>query len=138
MVQEFKEFINKGNVVTAAVAFVMGLTFKPVIDVVVNRVVMPIIGLIVGSPNFDEIGTFACEEAGSEAAMAEGLINGCNGSIGAVLTVLVNFLLVALVLFFIVKAYNKTQREEPVEEPEPEADPEDIALLKEIRDALQK
>ncbi len=140
MINEFKEFVNKGNVVTAAVAFIMGLTFKPVIDAVVDRVVMPIIGLLVGAPNFDEVGTFACEEG--EAAMAEGLINGCAGSIGAVITVLINFLLVALVLFFIVKAYNKMERarEEDAdpETPEPEADPEDIKLLKEIRDALQK
>lgn len=136
MIDEFKEFINKGNVLTAAVAFVMGLTFKPVIDVVVNRVVMPIIGLIFGTPNFDTLGTFACEEG--EAAMAEGLINGCAGSLGAVITVLINFLLVAFVLFLIIKAYNKSQRAEPEAEPEPEADPADIALLKEIRDSLKK
>ncbi len=135
MLQEFKDFINKGNVITAAVAFVMGLTFKPVIDTVVNRVVMPLIGMIVGSPNFDEIGTFACDEANIGA---EGVIGaGCTGSLGAVITVLVNFALVAFVLFMIVKAYNKSQ---PAEEEAPEEDPgpSEIDLLTEIRDNLKK
>ncbi len=136
MLNEFKEFINKGNVVTTAVAFILGLTFKPVIDRIVDRVVMPFIGLIVGQPNFDTVGTFACEEAGSEAAMAEGLIDGCAGSVGAVITVTINFLLVALVLFFIVRAYNRMQRKE--EEAAEDPGPSEIDLLTEIRDNLAK
>lgn len=138
MIQEFKDFINKGNVVTAAVAFVMGLTFKPIVDTIVNRIVMPLIGLVVGNPNFDTIGLFACEEAGSEAAAAEGLINGCAGSAGAVLTVVLQFIFVALALFFIIKAYNKMQEKnkEPEPDPEPEADSDEVVLLREIRELL--
>ena len=114
MIQEFREFINKGNVIEMAVAFVMGLAFKPVIDAIVNRVLMPIIGLVFGEPNFDAVGTFACEEG--EAALAEGLINGCAGSVGAVLTAIINFVLIALALFFVVKSYNRMQRKQEAEE----------------------
>lgn len=138
MIQEFREFINRGNVIDLAVAFVLGVAFKPIIDALVDRVLMPIIGLLVGQPNFDTVGTFACEDVPASGA-AEGLIitggQQCAGSIGAVLTATISFLLVALALFFVVKAYNRMQRKEPVE-PEPEADPEDIVLLREIRDSL--
>ncbi len=138
MIQEFREFINRGNVVDLAVAFVLGVAFKPIIDALVDRVLMPVIGLLVGQPNFDTVGTFACEDVPASGA-AEGLIitggQQCAGSVGAVLTATVSFLLVAMALFFVVKAYNRMQRDE-VEEPEPEADPEDVVLLREIRDSL--
>ncbi len=138
MIQEFKEFINKGNVVDLAVAFVLGVAFKPIIDAIVGRVLMPLIGMVFGTPNFDTLGTFACE-AIPEGGATEGLLivgaEQCAGSIGAVITAIVSFLLVAVALFFVVKAYNRMQRDEP-DEPEPEADPEDIVLLREIRDAL--
>lgn len=132
MIQEFKEFINRGNVIDLAVAVVLGAAFAPVVKSIVDRVMMPLIGMIVGSPNFDTLGTFACDAAGD----AEGLINGCAGSVGAVITAIINFLLVGLAVFLVVKLYNRMQRDEPVEEPEPEADPEDIVLLREIRDSL--
>jgi large conductance mechanosensitive channel len=124
VIQEFKEFISRGNFVELAVAFVMGLAVAGVVTALVERLVMPLIALVVGEPNFDSIGQFACE-AGE-----------CAGSVGAVITALVNFLLVALALFFIVKGYNRMQRRQP-EEPEPEADPEEVLLLREIRDELR-
>jgi large conductance mechanosensitive channel len=119
VIQEFKEFVNKGNFVDLAVGFVMGLAVAGVVTALVERLVMPLIALIVGQPNFDAIGTF-----------------GDVGSVGAVVTALVNFLLIALVLFFIVKAYNRMQRQQP-DVPEPEADPEELVLLREIRDSLR-
>lgn len=139
MIQEFREFINRGNVIDLAVAFVLGAAFKPIIDAIVGRVLMPVIGLLVGQPNFDTLGTFACQDVPAGGA-AEGLIvtggQQCAGSVGAVLTVTTSFLLIAVALFFVVKAYNRMQRQDPVEEPEPEADPEDVVLLREIRDSL--
>ena len=117
MLREFKEFINRGNFVELAVAVVMGLAIGSVVTAIVERLVMPLIALVVGQPNFDAIGTF-----------------GENGSIGAVVTALVNFLLVALVLFAIVKVYNRMRRPgpEPAEE-----DPEELILLRQIRDSLR-
>jgi large conductance mechanosensitive channel len=136
VLQEFREFINRGNVVELAVAFVMGLAFKPIVDSIVNRVVMPIIGLLVGEPNFDTVGTFACDPALDPTTNIVTADSVCAGSVGAVLTATVDFLLVAAALFFVVKAYNRMNREEAAE-PEPEADPEDVVLLREIRDALR-
>ena len=137
MLQEFREFINRGNVVELAVAFVMGVAFKPIIDNIVNRILMPIIGLLVGQPNFDTVGTFACDPALDPATNVVTAESVCAGSVGAVLTATINFLLIAFALFFVVKAYNRMNREEPVSEPEPEADPADVVLLREIRDALR-
>lgn len=136
MLQEFKDFINRGNVVELAVAFVMGVAFKPIVDAVVNRVVMPTVGLLIGQPNFDTVGMFACE-VGLDPAAGTAVGNQvCAGSVGAVLTAIVNFLLVALALFFVVRAYNRFQErtEEPAEEEVAEA--EEIVLLREIRDSL--
>jgi large conductance mechanosensitive channel len=116
---EFREFINRGNFIDLAVGFVMGVAVTGVVTAVVERLIMPLIAVLAGQPNFDAIGTF-----------------GDDGSVGAVVTALVNFLLIAVVLFLIVKAYNKMQRTVP-DEPEPEADPEDVVLLREIRDALR-
>jgi large conductance mechanosensitive channel len=136
MLQEFKEFINRGNVVELAVAFVMGVAFKPIIDNLVSRVLMPVIGMLVGQPNFDTVGTFACEPGLDPSTNIVAGDTVCAGSIGAVLTATINFVLIALALFFVVKAYNRMNRK--VEEvPEPEADPEDVVLLREIRDALR-
>lgn len=135
MIQEFREFVNRGNVIDLAVAVVLGAAFKPIIDALVQRVLMPIIGMLVGEPNFNQLGTFACSPDGDPEL---GIVVGdqvCSGSLGAVITETVAFLLVALALFFVVKAYNRMQRTDEAE-PEPEADPEDIVLLREIRDRL--
>lgn len=133
MIQEFREFINRGNVIDLAVAVVLGAAFAPVVSSIVDRVLMPLIGMLVGQPNFDTLGTFACGAGGDPAT----LIDGCAGSVGAVLTAVVNFLLVGVALFLVVRGYNRLQRQGPAEEPEPEAEPKDVMLLREIRDALQ-
>ena len=125
MLNEFREFINRGNFIDLAVGFVMGVAVTGVVNTIVERLIMPGIAVVVGQPNFDSIGEFACTA------------EGCAGSFGAVLTALVNFLLIAWVLFVIVKAYNRLNRTEP-DEPEPEATPENIVLLREIRDALAR
>jgi large conductance mechanosensitive channel len=127
VITEFKEFINRGNFIDLAVGFVMGVAVTGVVNTLVERMLMPLIAMIFGQPDFDAIGTFGAvdPETGLQT-----------GSVGAVLTAVVNFLLIAFALFLIVKAYNRMQRRRP-EEPEPEADPEDVVLLREIRDALR-
>lgn len=138
MIQEFRDFINRGNVIDLAVAVVLGAAFKPVIDAVVERFLMPLIGLVVGEPNFDRIGTFACDPAADPTA---GIVVGgtvCAGSVGAILTATVSFLLIALAVFFVVKAYNRFQNRiaEPGPDPAAPAEPDDVTLLREIRDLL--
>lgn len=129
MIAEFKEFITRGNLVELAVAFVLGVAFQSVVSAITGRVLTPLIAWLFGEPNFDTLLTFGAvdPETGIPA-----------GSLGAVLTALVNFLLVAIALFVIVKAYNRLQRqlEAAAADPEPEPDPQDVVLLREIRDAL--
>jgi large conductance mechanosensitive channel len=124
MIGEFKEFINRGNFIDLAVGFVMGVAVTGVVTSIVERLLMPVIAVVFGQPDFESVGQFACE--GGE----------CAGSVGAVVTALINFLLIAVAVFLIVKAYNRMQRKQP-DEPEPEADPDEVVLLREIRDALR-
>lgn len=95
-VGEFKEFINKGNLVEIAVAFVMGVAFSAVIKGFVDNIVMPIIAIPFGKPNFDS------------ALIAT--INDAQIKFGAFLTVAVTFLATALVVFFMLKQYNKMKK----------------------------
>ncbi len=129
MIAEFKEFIARGNMVELAVAFVLGVAFQSVIDTITGRVLTPLIAWVFGEPNFDSLLTFGAVDPETGVPI---------GSVGAVLTALLNFLLVALALFFVVKAYNRLQRrqEEGAAEPESEPESQDVLLLREIRDAL--
>lgn len=115
--KEFKEFISKGNLVEVAVAFVLGLAFKAVIDAFMTGIVNPIIGLILGKPNLDDVLTFTVRDS--------------TISIGLVLTQIVSLIIVGFVLFLIVKAYNRMRG------PQPDTGPDEIALLTEIRDELR-
>lgn len=130
MFQEFKEFINRGNFIDLAVGFVMGVAVTAVVQTLVNRLIMPAIGLVFGQPNFDDVLTFGGTDADGVPV----------GSVGAVFTALLNFAIIAFVLFLIVRAYNRSKRlveREAEPEPEAQADPEDVALLREIRDLLR-
>ncbi len=121
--KEFKEFISKGNLVELAVALVLALAFKSVIDAFMNNIVNPLIGAIVGKPNLDNFLTITVREGTSNQATI---------SIGAVLTQVISLIIVGLVLFFIVKAYNKFRN--PTGEAPP---PTEVDLLTEIRDELR-
>ncbi|MGH8942564.1 MAG: large conductance mechanosensitive channel protein MscL [Acidimicrobiia bacterium] len=114
MVQEFKDFINRGNLVEIAVAFVMGIAFAAVIASLTNDVVNPIIAKI-----------FDVQD------LAEWVV--WDIRIGAFLAAIINFLVVALVMFFVVKAYNRMKRADEADD-EPS---EDILLLREIRDGIE-
>lgn len=95
MVREFKEFVLKGNLLELAVAFVLGLAFAGVVNAFIAGIVLPLIAAIVGEPNFDAL-TFN---------VGDGVIQ-----YGTFLTALVNFLLIALVLFFVIRAFNRMRR----------------------------
>jgi large conductance mechanosensitive channel len=122
LVKEFKEFINKGDLVTIAVAFVLALAFKAVIDAITGTKDSPgIIGGILGAIFGGDQPDFS----------ARGItINGSFIPLGALVTEIINFLLVAAVLFLVVKAYNKMRREQPT-------GPTEVELLTEIRDSLR-
>ncbi len=117
MLQEFKDFINRGNVITIAVGLVMALYFQEIVNAVLDGVINPIIAAIFGKSNFTEIGFD---------------IGDARISIGLVIDALIKFVLVAFFLFLIVKAYNKY-----VAKPEEEVTAEtELSLLSQIRDLL--
>ena len=122
--KEFKDFIATGNLVEIAVAFILGLAIKAVIDAFMNNVVNPLIGAIVGKPNLDNFLTITVRKGEPNQAII---------SIGAVLTQIISLIIVGLVLFIVVKAYNRMRR--PVDAGP--AGPTEIELLTEIRDALR-
>jgi large conductance mechanosensitive channel len=118
MLKEFKEFISKGNLVEIAVGLILALAFAGLVASFTENLINPIIGAIFGQPNFDSL----VIDIG-EAQLRY----------GAFLTTLLNFLIVAFVLFLVVKAYNRmAPKEEEV------GGPTDIELLTEIRDELRK
>jgi large conductance mechanosensitive channel len=114
---EFKDFINKGNLVALAIAFLMATAFAPVVKAFADGVVMNLIAAIFGKPNFDSIVIGV-----GDADLA----------VGTVITAFINFLAVAAVCFLIVKAYDKWQKKD-----EEAAGPSEIDLLTEIRDSLR-
>jgi large conductance mechanosensitive channel len=123
MIKEFREFILKGNVIDLAVAVVMGGAFGAIITSLVNDIIMPIIGVLMGGVDFTTLSVQV-----GEATIAYGnFLQAC-----------VNFLLIALSLFFVIKAINKMQRKPKPEEAAPPVTPEDVVLLREIRDALKQ
>ncbi|MEX0757223.1 MAG: large conductance mechanosensitive channel protein MscL [Acidimicrobiia bacterium] len=126
MIREFKEFINRGNLVEIAVAFVLGVASASVVTAFTTRIVSPLIGMVFDLSSLETMGTFG------PAAPETGLPI---GSVGAFVQALLNFLIVGLVLFFVVKAYNRMQGPPP--EAEPEADPEDVVLLRRIAAAVE-
>lgn len=129
MVREFKEFINRGNLVDLAVAFVMGLAFAAVVTALTTRIVTPLIGMVFSVSDLEKVGTFGnIDEATGLPA----------GSVGAFLAALLNFVIVAFVMFLVVKAYNRMKaRMEAVDEAVAEPT-EEVILLREIRDSLNR
>jgi len=109
VIQEFKDFINNGNVFEAAVGLILALAFAPVVQGLVDLIIMPIVAAIFGEPNFNNI-TIGIGDA--------------KIMIGAWITILIGFILIAFVIFLLVKAYNRA--------------PSELDLLTEIRDGLAK
>ena len=130
MLKEFKDFINKGNVVTIAVGLVMALYFQKIVDAVLNGVINPIIAAIFGADNFTDIG-FNLGDPPERGAGAAG--GNKDVSIGLILDAAISFIAVAFFLFLVIKAYNRF-----VKAPEVTGGPTEIELLTEIRDSLAK
>ena len=139
---EFKKFIMRGNVLDMAIGLVVGSAFTAIVQSVVKDIINPVIGLIIGKIDFQELRVIlipATEDAGVVAIRY-----------GALIQNIIQFLLTAFVLFVIIRAVNrfkekkeaeakaKAAAEKKEEEAKPAPVPEDIALLREIRDALKK
>ena len=123
MLKEFRDFINRGNVIDLAVAVIIGGAFGAIITSLVNDIIMPLIGVIIGGVDFAALSIQV-----DEATILY----------GSFIQAIVNFLLIAFVLFLIVRSFNKLQKEEvaaPAPPPEPSAEEK---LLTEIRDLLKE
>ena len=128
MVKEFKEFISRGNVIDLAVGVIIGGAFGNIVTSLVNDIIMPIIGMIIGGINFSSLSITV-----GKASIAYGNF----------IQNVINFLIIALCIFFVVKFMNKLaslkKKEEKKEAAKEETKPsEEVLLLKEIRDLLKK
>ena len=133
IIQEFKEFAVKGNMIDLAVAVIIGGAFGKIVDSLVKDVVMPVVGLALGGVDFRNL--FITLGKGSYATLAEAEKAGAAVlKYGAFLQTLVDFLIIAWIVFIAIKAINRLKREQPAAPPAP---PEDVVLLREIRDALR-
>lgn len=140
MVQEFREFISKGNVMDLAVGVIIGGAFGKIVDSLVKDIIMPIIGKLIGNVNFSEMYI----QLSPPVKAIEGIptyesLTKAGASLlayGNFLTILINFLILAFVIFQMVKIVNRLKGSAPDAAPAPT--PEDIVLLREIRDNLKK
>jgi large conductance mechanosensitive channel len=129
MFKEFREFIARGNVVDLAVGVIIGAAFGAVVKSLVEQVIMPPIGLITGGIDFAALKLVLKPAAGKTAEVAIGY--------GAFINTVVTFLIVAAVVFLLVKAVNRLRREPPAAPAAPPAPTPSEALLTEIRDLLK-
>ncbi len=134
---EFKEFASKGSVVDLAVGVIIGGAFGKIVGSLVDDVIMPVVSKIFGGLDFSNY--FFPLAGQSETVLAEAKKAGAVLAYGSFITVLLNFVILAFIIFMMVKQINRLKREAPAEPPAPPAPtPEDVLLLREIRDALNK
>jgi large conductance mechanosensitive channel len=137
---EFKEFALKGNVVDLAVGVIIGGAFGKIVDSVVNDLIMPLVGSVVGKIDFSNLYiVLASIPAGVENNLASLKKAGIPVlAYGNFATIALNFTILAFVIFIMIKQINRLKREAPAAPAEAPATPEDVVLLREIRDALKK
>ncbi len=136
MLKEFRDFALKGNVLDLAVGVIIGLAFGAVVSSLVDDIIMPPIGLILGGVDFSQLfvvlkggGDFNTVDQAKEAGAV-------TWNIGLFINAIIKFLIVAFAVFLLVKAFNRIARREAAKPPETAKIPEDVALLREIRDLL--
>lgn len=130
MLREFREFVNRGNLVDIAVGFVMGVAFTAVVTALTTRVVSPLIGMVFDVSGLENLWTFGPVDPETGAPQ---------GSVGAFLAAVINFVIVALVVFLVVKGYNGMRARWEDEQEEAPIEPgEEVLLLREIRDSLSR
>jgi large conductance mechanosensitive channel len=138
MINEFRSFIAKGNVVDLAVGIIIGGAFTGIVNSLVNDVVMPVVSVVIGGIDFSNyfIGLNSTVTAPTLAAAKE---QGAVFAYGSFLTVLINFLILAWIIFLMVKGVNRirTMEEKKPAEASPAPPPADVQLLTEIRDLLK-
>ncbi|MDK3022822.1 large conductance mechanosensitive channel protein MscL [Cupriavidus taiwanensis] len=137
MISEFRTFAVRGNVIDLAVGVIIGAAFGKIVDSVVNDLIMPLVSRVVGKLDFSSLfivladpppGTPQTLDAMKKAGVPV-------FAYGNFLTIVVNFMILAFIIFLMVRAFNRMRAEEPA--PPPAAPPEEVTLLREIRDSLK-
>jgi len=135
MLEEFKKFVMRGNVVDLAVGVVIGVAFGAVVSSLVGDIIMPMIGAATGGLDFSNYYLSLSSKVQQGAAYADAKKQGAVIGYGQFLTLVVNFLIVAAFLFLVIQAINKLMKQVEGEPQSPEP-PADVKLLREIRDIL--
>lgn len=137
MLSEFKEFAAKGSVVDLAVGVIIGGAFGKIVDSLVGDVIMPVVGAITGGVDFSN--HFLPLAGQTAATLAEAKKAGAVLAWGNFITIVLNFVILAFIIFMMVKQINRLKTPPaPTPAAEPAPDPQDVVLLREIRDALRK
>ena len=139
-VQEFKEFAVKGNVMDLAVGVIIGGAFGKIVDSIVGDLIMPIVGRIFGGLDFSNY-FLALKEIPPGVAMTLAEVKKAGVPVfayGSFITIALNFIILAFIIFIMIKQMNKLKRAEAAAPAAPPPTPEDVVLLREIRDALKK
>ena len=134
MLNEFKEFAMRGNVIDLAVGVVIGAAFGKIVSALVDKIIMPPIGIAIGGVDFSKL-ALTLKEASVDAAGAE--VPAVVVAYGEFINAVIQFTIIAFAIFMIVKIINKLHKKEEAPA-EPEAPSEEVLLLREIRDALKK
>ena len=134
MGSEFKEFIMKGNVMDLAVGVIIGVAFGKIVDSLVNDIIMPIVGKVIGNVDFSNM-YVALNNQTAGLPLAEARKLGGVLAYGNFISILINFLILAFVIFQMVKLVNRMKKAEPTVAA---STPDDVLLLREIRDSLRK
>lgn len=138
MMQEFKDFAIKGNVVDLAVGVIIGAAFGKIVGSVVDDLIMPLVGKVLGNINFADM-FIALKDIPAGTAMTLEAVKKAGVPVfayGNFITICLNFAILAVIIFVMVKQINRMKAEAPAAPPA--ATPEDVLLLREIRDALKK
>ena len=135
MMEEFKSFAIKGNVMDLAVAVIIGAAFGKIVDSLVQDLIMPVVGKVFGGLDFSNY-YLPLNNQGTQLTLVEAKKAGAVFAYGNFLTILINFIILAFIIFQMVRIANKAHKPKVVEVAAP-ATPEDIVLLREIRDALK-
>ncbi len=140
IIQEFKEFAIKGNVMDLAIGVIIGGAFGKIVDSVVNDLIMPIIGRITGGLDFSNY-FLALKDIPAGTPMTLDAVKKAGVPVfayGNFITISIYFVILAWIIFMMVKWINKLKREAPAAPAAPPEPPEDVKLLREIRDSLKK
>ena len=139
VLKEFREFAVKGNVIDLAVGVIIGAAFGKIVDSLVADIIMPVVGLVFGSLDFSNLyvvlGSVPAGVANNLAELKKAGVPVL--AYGNFITIAVNFVILAFIIFMMVKQVNRLRRTEEAA-PAPVAPPEDIVLLREIRDSLKR